>query len=279
MANVEHNVLTGSDLHEPKGMATAADNTVYLADGATSGVFTQITPTNRVMVHSASDFPAAVAGVRTLAASTTYQIVGAVSIGSDRLVMSADTAIVGHNPELDVLSTTSSGNMITTVTDGLMNGVGFTCSSGTWLSIGGATNTKRFKISNCILTSCDIIGTVDQSLEFIFINNDVRVATNGGLTLTGTCTDLRIQNSRLTTAKTPNGIIIDFGTSVWDNAFVGFNILNNPGSVDAVGLVSGGNANLKTTTGNGYIVDNLIFDPLEDIINQAGDRWNFRVHD
>ena len=275
MANVEHNVLTGSDLHESKGIATAVDNAVYVADGATSGVFTQITPTNRVMVHSASDFPTAVAGVRTLVASTTYQIVGAVSIGSDRLVMSADTAIVGHNPELDVLTTTSSGNMITTVTDGLMNGVGFTCSSGTWLSIGGATNTKRFKISNCILTSCDIIGTVDKSLDFIFIDNDVRVATSGGLTLTGVSTAIRIQNCKLTSSVTP---IIQFGSSVWFSAFVGFNIFDNPvASLYAIALNGVANANLDST-GNGYIVDNMILVHGFDILNQAGGLWTFRVH-
>lgn len=37
MANVIHSNLTGSDLHEPKGVASAAEGKVYVADGVGSG--------------------------------------------------------------------------------------------------------------------------------------------------------------------------------------------------------------------------------------------------
>ena len=39
MANVEHSVLTGSALHEPKGVATAGAGAVYLATGGGSGTW------------------------------------------------------------------------------------------------------------------------------------------------------------------------------------------------------------------------------------------------
>lgn len=42
MANVEHSVLTGTDLHEPKGIAAAAANRVYVSDGAASGSWTTV---------------------------------------------------------------------------------------------------------------------------------------------------------------------------------------------------------------------------------------------
>ena len=42
MANVEHSVLTGSDLHESKGVAAAAANRVYVTNGAGSGSFVQV---------------------------------------------------------------------------------------------------------------------------------------------------------------------------------------------------------------------------------------------
>lgn len=42
MANVEHSVLTGSDLHESKGVAAAAANRVFVTDGAASGSFQQV---------------------------------------------------------------------------------------------------------------------------------------------------------------------------------------------------------------------------------------------
>lgn len=40
MANVAHSTLTGSNLHEPKGVASATAGQVYIADGAGSGAWT-----------------------------------------------------------------------------------------------------------------------------------------------------------------------------------------------------------------------------------------------
>jgi len=42
MANVEHSTLTGADLHEPKGVAAAAANRIYLANGSGSGSWTTV---------------------------------------------------------------------------------------------------------------------------------------------------------------------------------------------------------------------------------------------
>lgn len=42
MANVAHSTLTGSELHEPKGVDSAALGTVYVADGAGSGNWNSI---------------------------------------------------------------------------------------------------------------------------------------------------------------------------------------------------------------------------------------------
>lgn len=40
MPNVAHSTLTGSDLHEPKGVSTANAGNVYIANGSGSGVWT-----------------------------------------------------------------------------------------------------------------------------------------------------------------------------------------------------------------------------------------------
>lgn len=37
---IQHNLITGSDLHEPKGVASASNKTVYVANGSGSGVWT-----------------------------------------------------------------------------------------------------------------------------------------------------------------------------------------------------------------------------------------------
>lgn len=46
MANVSHANLTGANLHEPKGVASATSGQVYVADGATSGTWTKIKTTH-----------------------------------------------------------------------------------------------------------------------------------------------------------------------------------------------------------------------------------------
>jgi len=43
MADKQHNALTGSSLHEPKGVAAASIDTLYAADGAGSGAHRKIT--------------------------------------------------------------------------------------------------------------------------------------------------------------------------------------------------------------------------------------------
>ena len=42
MANVTHSSLTGANLHEPKGVATATSNEVYVANGTGSGTWSPI---------------------------------------------------------------------------------------------------------------------------------------------------------------------------------------------------------------------------------------------
>jgi len=39
---IQHNTITGSDLHEPKGVAAAAANKVYVSDGSSSGTWKAI---------------------------------------------------------------------------------------------------------------------------------------------------------------------------------------------------------------------------------------------
>ena len=43
MANTGHEALTGTDLHEPKGVAAATADKVYVANGSGSGVWEKIT--------------------------------------------------------------------------------------------------------------------------------------------------------------------------------------------------------------------------------------------
>jgi hypothetical protein len=69
MANVEHSTLTGAALHEPKGVAAASANTVYVADGAASGAWSTIG--NSSLASAAKAFQAQLLHVRDIQSSGT----------------------------------------------------------------------------------------------------------------------------------------------------------------------------------------------------------------
>jgi hypothetical protein len=69
LANVEHSALTGSDLHEPKGVAAAAANRVYVSDGAASGSWTTVS--NSVLATEAKAFQAGLLHIQDQKASGT----------------------------------------------------------------------------------------------------------------------------------------------------------------------------------------------------------------
>lgn len=54
MANVSHASLTGSDLHEPKGIGSATNGSVYVSNGAGSGAWTVLSTS--VLVGTILDF-------------------------------------------------------------------------------------------------------------------------------------------------------------------------------------------------------------------------------
>lgn len=51
-----HRDLTGADLHEPKGAASAASGTVYVSDGAGSGSWTSVPASKVSVVDAGGDF-------------------------------------------------------------------------------------------------------------------------------------------------------------------------------------------------------------------------------
>ena len=69
MANVAHATLTGSNLHEPKGITTATNGQVYVANGAGTGVWTDISATS--FVGQVADFATPVAPTGWLEADGT----------------------------------------------------------------------------------------------------------------------------------------------------------------------------------------------------------------
>lgn len=135
MANVEHSTLTGSDLHEPKAIAAAAANRVYVSNGAGSGTWTTVS--NDLLAASAKAFQAQLlhvqdqkaqgtaggtsvnGGTRDLNTILTNEISGS-SLASNQITLPAGTyyieasvpAFFSNNHKAFLFNVTDSGNQI-----------------------------------------------------------------------------------------------------------------------------------------------------------------------
>lgn len=89
-----HKDLTGSDLHEPKGVANAAAGTVYTANGNGSGSWQPIVipepPVPTVIVESNTQLPVSAKGTMIVSDGTNWPTVGLGSAGQV-LTVSAST--------------------------------------------------------------------------------------------------------------------------------------------------------------------------------------------
>jgi hypothetical protein len=102
MANVEHSVLTGSDLHESKGVAAAANNRVFVTNGAGSGSFQQV-PAAAIAAAGVLVFQAQLYHIRDERSSGTT---------GDNLTTGAWNTRTLQTEKTDELTVTTSGNQI-----------------------------------------------------------------------------------------------------------------------------------------------------------------------
>jgi len=244
LANIQHNALTDPKIHEPKGVATALANSVYVADGAGSGDWTEITENNINLIHTASDLPTASGGARTLAANTVYHIVGQVDIGSDRLILSNNTVIKGTNQDFDEITSTTTGALITqTDVNARLNQVKLTCASGTLFDIDGTGSQTTDWIR--VNATCDTIGDIDN-LGNIDMFRSSFFATSSGMTLTGAHGDFEIDDCSVSVTAV-NGTCVDLGTATFNHVRLTNSEFGNPtGTGYGVDIAPAG-ANMNST--------------------------------
>lgn len=154
MANVEHSVLTGSDLHESKGVATAAANRAYITDGAGSGSFQQV-PAAAI----------AAAGVLVFQGQL-YHIRDERSSGTDggSLTVSTWNTRVLNTENTDELSISSPGNqMLLAAGTYYIEVTANTHFSGTSINGGIQTLTSKLRLRNVTDSTTLVIG---QSSRF-----------------------------------------------------------------------------------------------------------------
>ena len=254
----EHKNITDPNIHEPKGVASAASGEIYIADGVGSGSWgpQAANPNNVIAISDATDFPAPAAGVITLADNTSYRIIGNVDIGTDRLVLGNNTKLYGTNRFTDGLTYTGTGIMITATSGHLLEEMNFTCSSGQFMSLTGV-GAETCVYTNCFIVSCDTVGTIASWRTVVFRSFSVvsaTNATNGRLLFSGTCEAFNMDNSFW--GSFTAGTMIDLGTATFDRVQIpgGNRFITSPGVTALSGAAS--SANL-TTNGRGLVESNI----------------------
>jgi len=98
MAQKQHNQLTGAALHEPKGVATAVANRVYVSNGAGTGAWSQ-TPGTQLMQctdvkaqnTAGGTFTAAAWQTRALGATPIINQITGASLATNQITLPAGT--------------------------------------------------------------------------------------------------------------------------------------------------------------------------------------------
>jgi len=124
MVNVQHNALTGSDLHEPKALAGQTAGKVYVSNGSNSGAWTARQDLITVHIHdisTATDIYVPIINAGTV--SKLQTVTSAAIAGSDLIITAYNSSSVSMGNltvtqagsaagDVDVLSP-SSNNIVT----------------------------------------------------------------------------------------------------------------------------------------------------------------------
>ena len=245
MANVEHNALTGANLHEPKGIDLASVGETYVAAGGGTGNWQLPAFTGLVAVAKKDDFPTPALGVITLAINTTYVITADVDLISDTILYSAGSNIIGFNRDIDVLRTNSAQALISSVNQSfLIQGVRLANPSGTLIDAsGGGTFTALLDtilLDNCVtaITLTDFRGVAMDRVAI-----DGNISGTNGIKFTGTFVELFVRHCYF---KQWTGNLFDFVTDspLFDLiAFIGTRFFGTASLVAINGLAASANVN------------------------------------
>jgi len=196
-----------------------------------------------VLIYEEADFPAAVAGVITLAGDTEYQLQTDVST-ANRFVMGATTVLSGADANLCSLTYTGTGTMLTAVDANFkLADISLIANSGTMFDVSSTTGAHINRNFNCFITA-DSLGNYDN---YFIVQFEVCgfTATTAGITFTNNFTIIRF--SLISFVMTSGaGTAIDLGTST----AVSFAIENALFIVSTTGYIldgATGSANIDST--------------------------------
>jgi len=137
---------------------------VLISDTGDTGNLKKVDVSDFINVGDA--LPAAIAGVITLADNTTYTLIGATNIGTDRIVFGINSSLRGLNPQKDIITYTGTGNMLTSTVNGFsLDNIGISCANGTMIqatnidyTINPSVSPMQGRNQRFSITRCNLVG-------------------------------------------------------------------------------------------------------------------------
>jgi hypothetical protein len=232
--------ITAGDINELKRVTDA------LVDGTFGST------DDFVIVSSASDFPAAVENVITLADGVTYYIVGDVDLGGARLVCEGSTTIIGTSSETSFLRSTSLETALITSEYSLaMRHLTITADVALALTGTGGSNVA-LDWTGVNFLNCATIGTIDGTANFTLF--DGAFLGSGNLTFTGSIGTVAFNQCLFSPAAGQTAIIGAAGLTISRRLRIIYSSFVVPDTSTGINLSAD-----ATIPVEGYILDTVNF--------------------
>lgn len=199
--------------------------------------------TKTVQVSQLSDLPTAVSGVITLLDNTEYLFIDDVDIGTDRLVMGANTAVKGTESILITLTYSGTGDMftMTNTTNRIANIALDAGANGRVLNYSDSSGVI-FRMNDVTIVNCDKFGLFSGTNGVLrFTNVSPAAIATDGLEFTGNFRSFLWEVSASTIS---GGSLFNLGTATFDSFIVSTIIATiNSGATFLSGAASSANIN------------------------------------
>ena len=276
---MEHVAIPDGQIHEPKGITTAASGATYVSDGLGSGAWEIIASTSATIVRTVDDFGVSVGDVVTLSGVNIFIIDGTVALGNVRFFLEdgASMVLTGQSTLSDILTSTWTGDLITgdncNVT---LTRVGISAPSARVFNLTATSSTTAWLILNAsTILSCRRAALCDK-LPIFNMSRSLLVSSteSPAFAFTGTGTDFVDISHSLFQAYT--GTLLDLDSGVMNSfSLVGCRITHPVGGTFISGLAASGNI---ATGGRGVVHNNTSLgeDPVLSGVDPADSLWGFQ---
>ncbi len=172
--------------------ATVAEGTLVYSDGGTlpdgyyywnssRWVMLRIGRDNYVLVKSAADLPAPVAGVITLVSGIEYEINGTITLSTP--INLNNCTVKGDDSSNDKLIYTGAGSLFTGNKTGSLRYLTLTAASGSIFNIDALSTAQNMLVQNCFIIGCNSVGTITGVGGTVFFSTVAYFSNTNGITL------------------------------------------------------------------------------------------------